>query len=391
MWNTFKYTVKALVQESSVLLWGLGFPLIMATLFQIAFSNIDGSYDFEPIPIAVVENENYTNNEVFTQSIEALASSGEGQLFKLHIAKNESEAQQLLADATIMGFYAINDKGNPELSLTPSKMLDLASIEQTILKSYLDNFVRTQTTLEAIAQKDPSVFVKPSFLESLSAPINYTNEVSITANKTSGVVRYFYALLGFATIMAANIGVIAMARTQANLSPLGARRAAGATKRITTLVATLLASWFLAFVFLTVTFCYMRYVLDVGFAREIACVGGLAVCSLMTTALGACVGSIPKIGDMAKGGILSGLACLFGLFAGLFGTPSQKLADDLTRTAPLLQMLNPAKQVTDLFYSLYYYDGYVHYLQTTFVLLAGALVLFAVTVVFVRRQRYASL
>ena len=53
--------------------------------------------------------------------------------------------------------------------------------------------------------------------------------------------------------------------------------------------------------------------------------------------------------------------------------------------------LNPAKVVTDLFYSLYYYDSLAPFAQKAGILLAMAAVLFAVSALFVRRQRYASL
>ncbi|MCL1797814.1 MAG: ABC transporter permease [Eggerthellaceae bacterium] len=388
MWNTFKYTVKALVQEKSCFVWALAFPLIMATLFGAMFANLDSAHYLNPIPTAVVDDARYRNAQAFSETLEALAKSGENQLLDLFSVKSSAEADELLKNGTIIGYYQVDEKEQPELFITAASG---NSINQTILKNLADGFIQTQAALKTIAENNPQAFADPNFLENLQEQTNYTQEISIIANEASGSVRYFYALLGFAAIMAANIAVIAVTQTQANLSPLGARRSLGATSRTKALLASLLASWLLAFLCLIITFAYMRYVLDINFGRDLASILGLGVASLMTTALGAFIGAIPKIGEMLKAGILTVLSCFFALFAGLYGEPSLKLADDMNRIAPLFQKLNPSRQVTDLFYSLYFYDGFDEFYRVVFVLLAMAAVLFLLAALLMRRQRYASL
>jgi ABC-type multidrug transport system permease subunit len=230
-----------------------------------------------------------------------------------------------------------------------------------------------------------------SFIQSLYEQRSYTNDISIVANEATTTVRYFYALLGFASIMAAMIGMVAIVRTQANLSALGARRSVGATSRTKTLVATLAAAWLVSYVCLLVAFCYMRFVLGINFGRDIESMLGLLVASFMTCGLGAFIGAIPKLGEGSKSGILTGLSCLMSLFAGLYGEPTMALADNLAKNAPVIQLLNPARQVTELFYSLYYYDTYESFFTTILILLISGAVLFICAAVFMRRQRYASL
>jgi len=184
----------------------------------------------------------------------------------------------------------------------------------------------------------------------------------------------------------------AITRTQPNLSPLGARRAMGSISRTKTLAATLVASWILAFACLLVGFIYIRFILGVNFGgKDLACIAGLGISSLLATALGTLIGTIPKLPEGAKGGMLTGITCLLSLFAGLYGTPSLALADSLTRTAPALQAANPIKQVADLFYSLYFYDSYGPFFQVIGTLLVITAVLTIVAALFMRRQRYASL
>ena len=392
MGNTFKYTILSLVREKNVLIWALAFPLIMATLFSVSFGNFDESFKFKPIPTAVVEDGNYHDADAFAQMVDALAGPGEDQMLDVHHTENVDEAKQLLAQGDVTGYFQVDQDGDPGLFVAAATASDdTATINQTILKNILDNFVRTRASVGTIAEKNPAALADPSLLEGLYTQAHYTQEVSVTANSSSSSIRYFYALLGFASLMAAVIGMIAVTRTQANLSPLGARRAVGGTSRVKTLVATLAASWLLSFASLIVAFCYMRYVLGINFGRDLESVFGLAVASLMTTAFGALIGAIPKIGEGAKSGIQVGVTSFFSLFAGLYGIASLRLADSLTRVAPLVQEVNPAKQVTDLFYSLYFYDGYDQFFQAVLTLLAIAAVLFVLTALLIRRQRYASL
>ena len=118
---------------------------------------------------------------------------------------------------------------------------------------------------------------------------------------------------------------------------------------------------------------------------------GLAVAALMTTSLGALIGAMPAIPLAAKGGVLTGITCLLSLFAGLYGTPALHLADQIAREAPWAAAINPAKQVTDLFYSLYVYTDLEPFFQTIGVLLVITAIFALAAALLMRRQRYASL
>ncbi|MCL2889343.1 MAG: ABC transporter permease, partial [Eggerthellaceae bacterium] len=328
----------------------------------------------------------------FAEVIESLAKPGADQVLDLRFAKTAKDARELLENGEVVGYFQIDGEGNPELFVTVVNTLgEFDRINQTILKNLLDSFIHTRSSIESIIEKNPQLLMNPENRERLGSRESFTAEISVTANTSSSSVRYFYALLGFASIMAANVALIAVTRTQANLSALGARRMVGATSRLKTLAATLLACLFISYCCLVLAFCYMRFALGINFGRDLASIFGLFVAALMTTSLGALVGSIPRLGESAKAGIMTGLSTFAALFAGLYGTASQQLADDLTRSAPALQMANPAKQVTDMFYSLYYYDNFDHFFQTLGILLATAAILFLVAALLMRRQRYASL
>ena len=55
--HNFKYTFKVLMRNRMLLFWTFVFPLVLGTMFKLAFSNIENSEKLNVIPIAIVDNE----------------------------------------------------------------------------------------------------------------------------------------------------------------------------------------------------------------------------------------------------------------------------------------------------------------------------------------------
>lgn len=393
MWNTFKHTLLFLVREKNILIWALAFPLVLATLFNFMFANLDESTKFRPIPTALVADKAYDEDEAFKRAIEAVSAPSADQLLDTSFVATESEARDLLKTEAVEGYITLDDSGNPiyHVSAIVSPNF-LFTANRTIVKNFLDSFVQSKELINQLISTDQSALPNLALIESLSSPQSYTSEVKITANDPNPTIRYFYALLGFSTLMAATVGLVAISATLANTSALGARRAVGATSKLTTLTATLAASWLASFCCIMVGYLYIRFVFAIDFGgKEVACIFAIVVSSFVTTALGSMLGAIPKLSEGAKAGILTGVTCFLALFAGLYGEASMQLADVVTRNAPVVQLFNPAKQVADLFYSLYYYETYTQYFEIVGILTITAAVLFVGAALLMRRHRYASL
>ena len=75
--SLFLYQLKLLIRNKSLLFWSLLFPLILATFFKLAFSNILDSEHFEPAQTAIVE---ITNNDSFNQVIQQLSNDSDNPL-----------------------------------------------------------------------------------------------------------------------------------------------------------------------------------------------------------------------------------------------------------------------------------------------------------------------
>ncbi len=405
MFNVFKGALLTLTREKSVFIWSLAFPLILSTMFVFMFANLDDAGQFEPIPTVVVD-ENLDAAPGFSEMIDTLSEPGDDQMLDVVRVNTEQEARDLMsgneaagagyfnvASDGAAGYFTVDADGEPTVHVKAGVTPDsLDSAYQSILKTIGDAYVRNAALIEDVAATNPAALADTAALEKLLDTGDLTEKIDVTQNPPKESVRYFFALLGMAALFGGQIGMIAICRTQPNLSPLGARRAVAALSRAKTLTATLAASWVLTFVCIIIAFAYIRFVAGVDFGgRDVMCVAVIAAAALVATAFGTLLGSLPKVDEGVKGGLLSGIVCFASLFAGLYGSPTMKLADTITATAPAVQLVNPAVQISQAFYSIMYYDTYQRTIEHILILLAMAAVLFAASALFIRRQRYASL
>ena len=396
MLTTFVTTLKVLIRDKSVLLWAIAFPLVLSTLFYAMFSNLDELYVLDPIPVVVVKDTQFEQAEAFAKTIDALATSGsneESPLLAPTFVPDEKAALGALSDGEYKGYIRVGSDGLPVFYMDTRQPDSVGDPAQSIIISVLDHYIQNVELITLLARENPQLLADPSFLESLTqeSGSSFTEQVSVTANEPSDSLRYFYAVLAFSTIMMSTFALVAIDMVLGNTSPLGARRSLGGQSKVKTLVPTLAAAWLLSFACVMVGFIYLRFVFGISFGgKEGAVVLTLAISALASTFLGAFLGSLP-IPSGAKSGFVAFLSCLLSLFAGLYGPFSQDLGDAVARDFPLLSAANPVRQVADAFFSLYYYDGFEQLTVYLASLLAFCAVFFALSVFFLRRQRYASL
>lgn len=413
MLNTFKYVALSLIRDKGIIIWALVFPIVLSTCFIFMFAGLDDMGQLEPIRIVVVDDENYQSATALKTFMETTSESdtpnkqgahGEEDadenevIFKAIFASNATEAEELMRasnadESPIVGYIVADSEGLPTVHVrSVSSDSGMSSANVALLTMAMDTFVSQNALATELLAQNPALFADPTFVRDLFQIDDLTDRISLTQNSPKESVRYFFALLGMAALFGAQTGVEATLRLLPNLGPLGARREISALSHIRSLAGTLLASWAVSFVCLVIAYAFMRFVAGIDFAgRDAACLLAAAVSSLMATALGAFIGSLPKMSAGVKFGLLTALVCFAALFAGLYGQPTMALSDAVDAAAPVASLINPAKQIAEAFYSLMYYDSFTPLFMHLGVLLVMAAVLFALSAISLRRQRYASL
>ena len=409
----FVHTVRMLLRRRDVLIWVVLFPLALATLFQIMFSNFDEYYRVEPASCVVVDDENYRSPQAmfFREMLNAVSEHGDDQVLSVSMVATPDEGRAAVLAGDAAACITVNSEGLPSMQVSPlSVSSTTGSLDQSIVRAVLDQYRQTYAEMKQTFTALPlaqgmqvapsqegfeSLAATPGMQEAASAFMSdavKTQQVDVLRVESSSTIRYFYALMGFASLMSITVAICAVSATRANTSAVGARRQVAGVSPAKQMAVTMAASFVAVFGCLLLAFAYMRFVLGVEFGgRDGLTVVAIATCALMSTALGAAIGAIPSMPTPGKEGLATGITCLCALFAGLYGEPSMQLADQIAQNAPWAALINPAAQAANAFYDLTYYDSLAPFFWTMCVLLVMAAAFFAVAAVLMRRQNYERL
>ena len=415
MWQTFLVNLKLHLREKTQLFWLFAFPIILATMFNGMFGNIAESFELHPLDVAVVEDTAWKASygaQILVDGISSDSSTsdadgyakvdpdGGSKLVNATKVNSAAQAERLLADGTAQGMLQVVD-GKMRFSVsqsTQSSASDVMAsssgldISLTVLGNIVDLYNRNTDVVTDIARDNPAALMDGAVTGSIGSASGYTKEIQLTNFKPSGTARYYYALLGMAALMAMSFAINAVTMTQANLSALGIRRSLSPLPKLQQLMAGFLSSWLCSFLSLTVAMLYIRFGCRISLGgREWAAVGACLVASFAASAFGTLLGALPKIPTGAKHGLCTALACILSLFSGLYGQFAMQLSDQIAQHAPVLSILNPAQQITNLFYDILYYDNFGPFLTATGILAAMSLVCLVVATILLRRQRYEYL
>ena len=422
MWSTFLTTLRINLREKSSLFWLFCFPILLSTMFLGMFGNLGATYEITTMRFAVVANDDYCKAEGAQQLIAAMqrtpvapqacgtapatmdVDAGDTDLRDLldvTAVDTVGDASDLINDDhDVRGFLTVDGDGMVHMTIsraTVSNANDAMGspglpISLSILNGAIGMFNRQTLTVAQIMGADPAVLHDADFTAAVQETPDFTHQVRLTNFKPDESARYYYALLAMTALMAMSFAVTTVCATQANLSALGMRRSMAPLTRLRQLMGGFLASWLCTFCSLLVALLYIHFVCRISFGgRWAATLLAIVVASFASNALGTLLGSLPKLTAGTKIGLTTAISCVLSLLSGLYGSGAMALSDWIQRNAPIVAMINPTQQVTNLFYDILYYDSYTPFFRTVGILLTMAVLALALATVFLRRQRYAHL
>lgn len=355
--------------------------MMLATLFYFCFSNLDSADAFSPVKTAVVADQAYRQAAGFQAALEGVSKEGEDRLLQLTRVKTREEADRLLEDGRVEGYLTIED-GTPKLTVRDD------GLNQTILKSFLDQYLQISATAAHILERNPQA-AQQGLLSDFMEQQEFTREISLSNAKPSHQLPYFYALIAMVCLYGSFQGLTSSFYLQANLSALGARRSMAPRKKLAMITADMLGSLAVHLLTMLVLLCYLLLVLRLDFGNQIGyLLLTVLVGSIVGISLGALVGAALRIKMEAKNAILItlSLACCF-----LAGLMVEGISYAIQQNAPAAAWLNPAARISDAFYCLYYYDNHTRYFMDLGVLCAMAAIFGLGAMACLRRRKYESI
>lgn len=412
MLTTFKYQVIGMLRDKVLMVWSLGFIIVLSLIFMAMFSNLQDSYEPSAQPFGIVQDDAYDAAPGFDACIRGISDEdAETSLVEPTFFANADDARAAAKNGDVVGYIDVEDD-TPTLHVTAEGN---DSVTIMVLRAVLDAYVETRAQYRAILSGDMTWAIEqgvidPTTLASFTQTESdvdadaFTSSVidglasrqdriaiektQVTHQEVDASVRYYFSLLAFACGMGMTFSMVAIRNLCANTSALGARQTMAGMPRWKMLVSCLAASWACIMGCLLAAFLFLKFFVGVDFgSRQVLCIVVLGVSSLMSCAAGAVFGTMRTMTT----GMISGITCLLSLFTGLYGTAAQKLADFVEATVPVLSWANPLWESTHGLFSLLYYDTLGPFAQNCAAMLGMAAIFMIIALARMRRMSYEHL
>lgn len=388
--HNFRYSFKILLKNKQLVFWTLAFPLIMAMLFNMAFSNIENSNQLEPIEIAVVNDSIFSKNTIYKESLKSLGE-GEDRIFNIQYV-DLSEAEKLLADNAITGYVSF-DSENVRTTVNSN------GINETIL-CYIIDEIKCDTSVimnlgaEKIRQEimsgNTNIDYAKIYTDIAQSVVNTDVALKDTSpTHLSFVMIEYYSLIAMTCLYGGLLSMLLVNYRLANMSAVGKRSGVSPAKKGSMIFSSLSAAFLVQMFGLVLLYLLMIFIIGVDFGNNLPMI--ILISLLGETAglsLGVAVSVLVRGGENTKTMALIGIVMAGCFLSGMMGITMKNLID---KNIPFLNRINPVAMITDGLYALYYYDS-----MDRFYFDAVSLVIFSAVVLLIswrglRRQRYDSI
>lgn len=376
--HSFKYSFKDFVRNRIILFWIILFPMILGVMFNFAFGGIyDSTTKFSEIPAAVVTNGNFS---ILKNVLDEMDKS-DTRLFKITYTDEET-ALEMLEKGEVDGVI-YDDFLEPKLSVRGE-----SGITVSILKTFLDRYKSSAAIIGETAMRNPEKI--PEIVEAMSAE---TGDCLKMKNYSDGnmdpYVTYFYNLLGMACMYVSMVGMYTVIRNQANLSPQGMRINAAPGGKLSMILGSLAAGQLIFYIGTMFASAFLCFVLGVDFGISF---GWIAVIIFFGVAVGLTmgffVGSIGRMSENTKRGLLLGASMVFSFLSGLMVRDMPMIIEE---SCPLLNRINPVRLICDSFYVMSSYGFNDRMVYNLCALTVWTVFFTAGGFIMSRRRKYKSL
>ena len=259
--HAFVYNLKTILRERETVFWSLIFSLLLATLFYFAFGNIAETVKFDTINIALVESPLLSEGTQFHSVLSSISdvdgNTSQDDLFRV-MTGNSEEAEAWLKNGRISGYIYYDDG----IRLVVSG----SGFNQTIIKTFLDEYNQTTQTVKGIVRDNPTALFKT--ITDVMNRKDYLTQTDISPTGGDVMATFFYALLAMSCLIASTASVFEITKLQANLSVLAARVNCSPVKKFKLFLYNISASLFFQIIVVLIVLAYVMLVLGINFGNR---------------------------------------------------------------------------------------------------------------------------
>lgn len=379
--HNVKYNLKALFKNKGLIFWSSAFPIIMATLFNMAFGNWEESEKFTSINIGIVTNE-YFDNNIIAKNVFNSLSDGDNKIFNITYASKD-EVTNLLIDKKIEGIIEYTDSN-------PNIIINSNSVSSTIIKSVVDEIETNNTIFSDLiksgkyASNDMEEQVN-KIIERINSTTINTKDISV--KKLDIAVIEYYSLLAMTCLYGGFIAMSAISNSLASASNRGKRVAISPIKKSMAILSSLCASFIVQLIGALLLLIYIN-IIGVNLHTNLI---SLFIITILGVLSGISIGLIVSVminkSEDTKLGIIIAISMALSVLSGMTGVSLKYVIDS---KIPFINKINPAAMITDGLYAVYY-ENSARFLNNIISLIIFISLLIVISILYMRRKKYDNI
>ena len=381
LFHNVKYNLKALFKNKGLIFWSFAFPIIMATLFNMAFGNWEELEKFTSINIGIVTNE-YFDNNIIAKNVFNSLSDGDNKIFNITYASKD-EVTNLLTDKKIEGIIEYTNSN-------PSIIINSNSVSSTIIKSVVDE-IETNNTIFSDLMKSGK-YTSNDMEEQVNRIIEKINSTTINTKDISvkkldiAVIEY-YSLLAMTCLYGGFIAMSAISNSLASASNRGKRVAISPIKKSMAILSSLCASFIVQLIGALLLLIYIN-IIGVNLHTNLI---SLFIITILGVLAGISIGLIVSVminkSEDTKLGIIIAISMALSVLSGMTGVSLKYVIDS---KIPFINEINPAAMITDGLYAVYY-ENSARFLNNIISLIIFISLLIVISILYMRRKKYDNI
>lgn len=390
--NNFKYSFKVLIRNKGLIFWTFAFPILLGLFFYLAFSDIENKENFKQIDIAVIENREFQNDEFYKEAMKELSDkNNSSRIFNTKYV-SKKDAEEKLKNKKISGYLEFT---NDNVNIT----VNSSGVNETIIKYVVSELKSDRKIMNDLVRREVIKSQNNSYDKIINYEEIYNNVIKILnkdnvklnniSNKNlSYTMIEYYTLIAMACLYGSMLSMYITNFKLANMNSVGKRTSLSPTSKTKLLLSSLLSSYLVQLIGLTLLFIFTIFVIKVDYGNNLPLVISLSlVGSLSGLTLGVFVSSKFKVSEGSKIGILISVIMLGSFLSGMMGITMKYVID---KNIPIINKLNPVNMITDGLYSLYYYNTLDRYYFNIISLVIFSIIMMILSINSLRRQKYDS-
>ena len=328
----YVYRLKRLLRMRQIFFWSILFPLLLGTVFKVAFSDATTKdWGFVTIPVAVVTEEGNSEDEAFVTFLTEM-KNGDTPFFTV-TESDRVTAEAMLNDGELRAVIVMGEE--------TKVLLKENGLNSTIVKTVVDGYLQSKDMFVEAAMKGKLPEVMAAFSEEIT---------TLSAKEFEGAtkdpfVQYFHALIAMASLYGAMYGLMNTNELNQKLAVVSARRLAAPLRILPTVLSDVAAALTIQYLQFVINIAYFTLILKVDFGdvNGWLFLGG-AFYSLLGVLNGYFIGTVVQKSDGLQNSIMMGTTMFSCFLAGLM---MGNIRIMIELSVPVVNRINPATLIAD--------------------------------------------